>query len=199
MNIKQRCIAKSNRMSLVGMTSLELVVAITMLIVFTSVVAMVSGVIIRFLSPVSGVGDESGEISNGLLVDQQELRQIMQRYVALLEQPGISRERLLGDDPSQPQIAYSLVPGISNPAIACTADPIRIWNLPLNQGNIGRLPPGYRLCVSTTSFQEASLNQLLAKTDTATPGIYVLMAIPEMLTTRQLPIRLLFCRPKPFC
>ena len=171
-----------------GMTVLELLVAVTMLLVFTGVVVMVSGTLFRFLTPVvQGTG--SGSLrSNGLLIDQTELRAIMQSLVSLLEQPGISREQLLG------KIAY---PQSTDPDQACVVDPIRGWNLPLATGSIPALPPGYRLCVWTTSIQEATTQQLLA--GEASPGVYVMQALPEQLTTSHLPSRLLFCRPKPFC
>ena len=171
-----------------GMTVLELLLAVTMLLVFTGVVVMVSGTLFRFLTPVvQGTG--SGSLrSNGLLIDQTELRAIMQSLVSLLEQPGISREQLLG------KIAY---PQSTDPDQACVVDPIRGWNLPLATGSIPALPPGYRLCVWTTSIQEATTQQLLA--GEATPGVYVMQALPEQLTTSHLPSRLLFCRPKPFC
>ena len=79
-----------------GMTVLELLVAVTLLLVFTGVVVLVSGTLLRFLSPmVRGTG--SGTLrSNGLLIDQTELRTTMKRLVSLLEQPGISRSQILG-------------------------------------------------------------------------------------------------------
>ena len=176
-----------------GMTILELLVAVTMLLVFTGVVVMVSGTLFRFLSPiVAGTGPGLLR-SNGLLIDQMELRGIMQSLVSMLEQPGISREQLLGQA-GQSAIAY---PQSTDPDQACVVDPIRGWNLPLDAGSIPSLPPGYRLCVWTTSVQEATTQQLLA--GEASPGVYVMQALPEQLTTSHLPIRLLFCRPKPFC
>ena len=48
---------------------LELLVAVTLLLVFTGVVVFVSGTLLRFLSPiVRGAG--SGIRLNGLLIDQ---------------------------------------------------------------------------------------------------------------------------------
>jgi len=171
-----------------GMTVLELLVAVTMLLVFTGVVVMVSGTLFRFLSPIVQGSGNGPSPSNGLLIDQTELRGTMKTLVSLLEQPGISREQLLG------KIAY---PQSTDPDQACVVDPIRGWNLPLATGSIPALPPGYRLCVWTTSIQEATTQQLLA--GEASPGVYVMQALPEQLTTSHLPSRLLFCRPKPFC
>ena len=60
-----------------GMTVLELLVAVMMLLVFTGVVVMLSGTLFRFLSPiVAGTGTGSLR-SNGLLIDQVALRGIM--------------------------------------------------------------------------------------------------------------------------
>lgn len=177
------------------MTVLELLLAVTMLLVFTGVVVMVSGTIFRFLAPVNqGAGDGTLR-SNGLLVDQMELRGTMKRLASLLEQPGISRGQLLGLEGSA---AIAQDP-TTDPASACVVDPVRAWNLPLPSNSIRPLPPGYRLCLWSSSIQEATLEALLAKQNSASPGIYVLQALPEQLTTSHLPIRLLICRPKPFC
>jgi len=179
------------------MTVLELLLAITMLLVFTGVVMIVGSTIIRFLSPIS-TGSGSGSIrSNGLLVDQKELRATMHKLVSVLEQPGISREKLLATDGSGSAIAYAQS---TDPEQACMINPeSSLVDVPLPLGNIAPLPAGYRICLWTTSIQESSLQQLLDKDIGAQPGIYVIQALPNELTTSHLPIRLLFCRPKPFC
>ena len=178
-----------------GMTVLELLIAVAMLLVFTGVVVMVSGTLLRFLSPIAR-GTGSGTLrSNGLLIDQTELRATMQSLVSLLEQPGISRSQVLGlEVGGRSAIAH---PQSADPGQACVIDPIRAWNLPLGTSSVISLPPGYRLCVWTTSIQEATTKQLMA--GGASPGVYVMQALPEQLTTSHLPSRLLFCRPKPFC
>ena len=178
-----------------GMTVLELLLAITMLLVFTGVVVMVSGTIIRFLSPMNQVNANGPSRSNGLLIDQMELRRTMRRLVSVLEQPGISRAQLLGFQTGVPAIAHAQS---VDPDDACVVDPVGVWNLPLPIGNLAPLPPGYRVCLWSTSIQEPTLQQLQEDSDSS-PGIYVLQALPEQLTTRHLPIRLMFCRPKPFC
>ncbi|MAD08793.1 MAG: hypothetical protein CMP86_15440 [Gammaproteobacteria bacterium] len=176
-----------------GMTVLELLLAITMLLVFTGVVVMVSGTIIRFLSPINS-GSGNGVVrSNGLLIDQKELRSTMQTLASVLEQPGMSREKLLDPDA---RIAFAQS---TDPEQACVINPVRSWSVPISAGNIPSLPAGYRICLWTTSIKESSLQQLMNKDDGAQPGVYVLQALPEELTTSHLPIRLLFCRPKPFC
>ena len=188
---------RTSQSSSSGMTVLELLVAVTMLLVFTGVVVMVSGTLLRFLSPIVQ-GSGSGTLrSNGLLIDQTELRATMQSLVSLLEQPGITRSQFLGlEDKDGGRLAIAH-PQSADPDQACVIDPIRAWNLPLATGSVPSLPPGYRLCVWTTSIQEATMQQLLS--GDASPGVYVMQALPEQLTTSHLPSRLLFCRPRPFC
>ena len=178
-----------------GMTLLESLVATIMLVVFTGVVALVMQFTLRFFNVAESGDRNEFDVSNGVLIDQMELRATMQRLVSLLEQPGISRGLMLGlDDKDRSAIAH---PQTVNPDQACVLDPIRAWNLPLPTGSVPSLPPGYRLCVWTTSIQEATTQQLL--TGGLSPGVYVMQALPEQLTTSHLPSRLLFCRPKPFC
>ena len=179
-----------------GMTVLELLLAITMLLVFTGVVVMVSSTIIRFITPIASGSGSRAVRSNGLLIDQKELRATLNSLVSVLEQPGISREQLLDTVGTGSAIAYTQS---TDPEQACVIDPVSAWKLPLPKGNIAPLPAGYRICLWTTSIQESSLQQLLDEDNRAKPGIYVIQALPEELTTSHLPIRLLFCRPKPFC
>ena len=106
-----------------GMTVLELLLAVTMLLVFTGVVVMVSGTIIRFLSPINQ-GNANGVVrSNGLLIDQMELRRTMHRLVSVLEQPGITRAQLLGFQSGVPAIAHTQS---ANPDVVCVVDPIGV-------------------------------------------------------------------------
>ena len=179
------------------MTVLELLVAVTMLLVFTGTVLVVSSTGVRFLMPLNQGSNVGVTRSNGLLIDQYELRVTMRRLVSLLEQPGISRDQMLVSQAGQRPIARSLS---VEPEQACVVNPVSAWGLQVSD-QLGRLPAGYRLCVWSTSVREASLNQLLRQSpaEPASPGVYVMQALPEQLTTSHLPIRILFCRPKPFC
>lgn len=185
-----------NRSASSGMTLVELTVAIVMLLVFSGVVVMVNETIYRFLYPVEQASSGGLDRSNGLLIDRQELRQLMKRLASLLEQPGISRDRLLGFEAPNSQIAYDFT---TAPSEACVVDPIRAWNLPLESNALDITPAGYRICLWTTSLREAPMTQLMSGDSQAKPGVYVLQAIPEQLTTSHLPIRMLLCRPAPFC
>ena len=77
------------------MTLLETLVAIMMLTVFTGVVAMVMQFTLRFFALAeSGVKNQEFKVSNGVLIDHQQIYIAMDALVDLLSQPGISLERL---------------------------------------------------------------------------------------------------------
>ena len=179
-----------------GMALPELVVAVVMLLVFSGIVLMVNVTIFRFLYPAELMSSGKLNRSNGLLIDRQELRKTMNRLANLLQQPGITRERLLGQVGSNPQIAYDFT---SQTSEACVVDPVRTWNITLDPDSFARTPAGYRFCFWSTSVRESPINQLISGDDQASPGIYILQAIPEQLTTSHLSIRMLVCRPDPFC
>ena len=175
-----------------GMSLLEVLVAILMLVVFTGVVAMVMEFTFRFLGEAESGERNQFDVSNGVLIDHQEIQLAMDQIVEVLAQPGISQQRLLGNESGKPQIAFD--PDADLPQSACPAfDPITAWGLPMNPIS---LPPGYRLCVWTTTAEEPSLDALQ---NGAKPGIYLLQALPERLSSTNLPTRRLFCRPRPFC
>ena len=198
----------------VGMTLLESLVAIVMLVVFTGVVTLVMQFTLRFFSAAESGDRNEFEVSNGVLIDHQQIQMAMDDLVEVLSQPGISLERLKGqercsadDAPSSceactddfsenclPQIAFD---SASDPQRACpAARPVTQWGLPMPDVS---LPPGYRLCLWTTTAVESSLTNLLEDRAGAKPGMYLLQALPESLSSASLPTRRLFCRPRPFC
>ena len=140
-----------------GMTLLESLVAIIMLVVFTGVVALVMQFTLRFFSAAESGDRNEFEVSNGVLIDHQQIQMVMDDLVELLSQPGISLERLKGlercsaDDPPsscaactddfdescRPQIAFD---SGSDPQLACpAARPVTQWGLPMPEVS---LPPG---------------------------------------------------------
>lgn len=169
-----------------GMTLLEALLAMMMLVVFTGIVALVMQFTLRFFKAAeSGEQDVVFEVSNGVLIDHQQIQMVMDDLVEVLSQPGINME----------DIAFE--PEYVNPAVACPpARPVNQWGLPMPEVS---LPPGYRLCLWKTKFEESSMPDLIADDDEAKPGIYLLQALPEQLSSSTLPTRRLFCRPRPFC
>ena len=195
-----------------GMTLLETLVAVGMLVVFTGVVAMVMQFTIRFFSSAELAGERNEfNVSNGVLIDHQQLYIAMDSIVEVLAQPGISLMRFRGEErcavgatssncvpcpdkdreSCHPQIAFS--PQV-DPGLACKSRPVAQWNLSPLMAEV-MLPPGYRLCLWTTTQPEIGMNE----DGEYIAGIYHLQALPQQLSDSNLPTRRLFCRPRPFC
>ena len=192
----------SDNSSASGMSVLELLLATTMLMVFTGVVAAVMEVTLRFMAEaecpvdVSGVrrcNDENTEdVANGVLIDRQRIELMFDQLEPVLVQPGIHHSRIeaisgaLGDPPAQP---------------ACTpAATTSFWAATVPELPVLTFPPGYHICLWRTGLREASMEDLLNPgKSSATPGLYVLQALPTQWNASTLPVRRLFCRPRPFC
>ena len=175
-----------------GMTLLEMLLAMMMLVVFTGVVASVMQFTLRFFSAAESGEQNEFEVSNGVLIDQQQIQMAMDDLVEVLSQPGISMEGL------------AFARKKENIEDACpAAQPVKKWGLPIGEQRSDEIedliPPGYRLCLWKTTAGESSMSVLIADSDGAKPGIYLLQALPEQLSSTSLPTRRLFCRPRPFC
>ena len=197
-----------------GMTSLETLLAIAMLSVFTGVVAMVMQFTLRFFGEAESGELNEFETSNGVLIDHRQLHIAMDSLVEILSQPGISKARLnalercpLDEPPSNcvpcpdnpkvscyPQPKISFDPQLDKPKDACVSRPVTQWGLSQLMDEV-TLPPGYRLCLWTTTEIESNPG---AK-GISTPGLYLLQALPKEIGPSALPTRRLFCRPRPFC
>ncbi len=176
---------RTNKAQQLGMTLLELLVATTMLVLFTGVVALVMQFTLRFFSVAESGEQNEFEVSNGVLIDHQQIQLEIEALVEVLSQPGISLEGIAFD------------PQSVQPNVACpSARPVTKWGLPMQEVS---LPPGYRLCLWKTTAVESSMAALIDDAEGAKPGIYLLQALPEQLSSTSLPSRRLFCRPRPFC
>ena len=167
-----------------GMTLLEMIVAMAMLVVFTGVVVLVMQFTLRFFADAESGDRNEFEVSNGVLIDHQEIQIAMDHLVEVLSQPGIDVD----------MFALNLNdPGV-NLQENCVLNPASEWELPMPEVS---LPSGYRMCLwrtteaETRSFQNSILS--------VNPGLYLLQALPEQLNPTSLPARRLFCRPRPFC
>lgn len=181
-----------------GMTLLEMLLAMSMLVVFTGVVAMVMQVTLRFLAD-AGADDSTAEIRpNGVVIDHAEIHGVMDRLVDVLAQPGVTQALLEGDIPGKSRIAFdqgtspgeACIEGVPDAASGRNRfDLGSRWHLPFPLAV--KLPPSYRLCLWRTSLAERST--------TSTPGVYVLQVLPDRVSASTLPTRRLFCRPRPNC
>ena len=185
-----------------GMSVLELLLAITMLMVFTGVVAVVMEVTLRFMGEaecpvdVSGVrrcnDENTQDVANGVLIDRQQIELLFDQLESVLVQPGIHYSRIqaisgvLGELPAQPACTHS----------ATTS----FWTNAVPELPVLSFPRGYHICLWRTGLPEAAMEDLVNPGNrSATPGLYVLQALPTKLNASTLPVRRLFCRPRPFC
>ena len=180
-----------------GMSLLEMVVAMLMLVMFMAVVVTVLEVSARF----SGEMESGQKGSNGVLIDHQEIQIGFDQLAQVLSQPGITKERLVGVNlkRGQKKVAFS---STADPDSACApagSNPLEYWGLP---GPSLTFPSNYRICVWQTGLVEASIKDLATDgwpQNNAKAGIYVFQALPERSDAANLPTRRLFCRPRPYC
>ena len=194
----------SDDISASGMSVLELLFAITMLMLFSGVVAAVMEVTLRFAGEAECPVDVNGiprcneantndeDVAHGVLIERQRIEVLFDQLEEVLVQPGIHYSRIasisapIGSSPNQP---------------ACTpAASTAFWTARVPELPSLTFPRGYHVCLWQTGLREASMENLLDPTNnSATPGLYVLQALPTQLNASTLPIRRLLCRPRPFC
>ena len=164
-----------------GMSLLEMLLSISMLIVFTGVVAMVMQFTLLFFS--ESESGNSNSFSNGVLIDHRQLHIAMDALVEVLSQPGV---RLAN-------ISYSQE---DRPVDVCTYDPVGDWGLEedfMDANEINDLLPyGYRMCLWKTT-KTGPIESVTS------PSIYLLQALPEKRGPSGLPTRRFFCSSRPVC
>ena len=158
-----------------ALSALDFFISLSIFVVFISVFLSVAQIVIKYSS------DYQGNIagSPGTAADQHLIFTGFEKLINILSQPGFSRKKI-----------NSI---INNNYIKCTFNPSSLWDLP---GEKIIFPTGYKICLSATPLFESNLNELI---DGSRPGIYVLHAVPEKISARYLPLRKIFCRPKPYC
>ena len=193
----------SENRSASGMSVLELLLATTMLVVFTGVVAAVMEVTLRFMGEAECPVDVSGvrrcndenmvDVANGVLIDRQQIEVLFDQLEQVLVQPGIHLSRIESISGSLGSLPEDVCTPAASTDVWSSND--KIPDLP-----VLIFPRGYHICLWQTGLREASMENLLAPANnSATPGLYVLQALPTQLNASTLPIRRLICRPRPFC
>tara|TARA_B100000965_G_scaffold364505_1_gene348220 strand:+ start:44 stop:616 length:573 start_codon:yes stop_codon:yes gene_type:complete len=177
-----------------GMSLVEIIISITLLsLFFTTYVSFV-----RISSRFNNKQLTDLNNSNGLLIDHHYLFLTLEKYSDLLSQPGIK----LLDINNIKQTKVSNLPS------GCSLSPAIDWELPINQKPLPVINwtpsnAGYAICLKSSSIIESSLSDLVSKSKgnsiDANPGLYYLLALPNEVSIDRLPVRKLFCRPKPFC
>lgn len=184
-----------------GMSLLELLLAVSMLSVFTGVVAAVMEVTLQFVGEVECPVDVDGVrrcnetttdiVANGVLIDRHNIETLFDEIEHVLVQPGVSLAQIN-------KLSAALN---KKPRDVCFPN-VQIWRDIFSGLNFpdSNLPRGYHVCLWRTSLPESEIQSLLDPSNkSATPGIYVLQALPTQLNPSNLPVRRLICRPRPFC
>ena len=162
-----------------GMTLPELILAMLMLTAFTAITAMVTQFTSSFFQPLN-VEDKG--IVNDRLNDNSKINKAFDSIIEILSQPGIDQNFVR--------------------SLKCTSLPQDLkdpkkWNIPTVSTTA--IPKSYNICIKPSSLIESNYQSLLTDVD-AKPGIYILYSKPVGgVTANAIPIRRIFCRPKPFC
>ena len=171
-----------------GMSLVEAMISILMASIFMSIYAMVVEVIGKFTPSISNQMNES----EGLVIDHHKLQITLDQYARVLEQPGITKEKINEIISSQN----------NNLPQGCSLNPSNDWDIPVKLKPIDNMnwepaTASYAICLFNSGIGESNLSEMI--NNVGQPGIYILMGLPQTISTNSLPIRRLFCRPRPFC
>ena len=167
------------RLNSEGMTIPELVLAVLMLTAFMGITVMVTSFTSRFFQPLNEEAKEEyilaeKEISDKIN-DHYQINRTIDSIIEILSEPGIEKSFILN--------------------LECTSLPSMDWNIPSIDTNA--IPKSYKICIKSTSLAESNYSEL---SNGAKPGIYILYSKPENgVSVNSIPVRRIFCRPKPFC
>jgi len=156
-----------------GLTLPELVLAVLMLTAFTGVTVMVTGFTSRFFKPLNV---ESEKEFTDVLNVNNKINKTIDSIIEIFSEPGIDRN-FISD-------------------LECTSLPSSEWNIPSIDNDA--VPQSYKICIKPTILSESSITEL--SNSGGKPGIYILYSKPDDgVTVNAIPVRRIFCRPKPFC
>jgi len=164
-----------------GMTLPELVLATLMLTAFTAITVMVTQFTSDFFQPLN-VDDK--DLKYDWLNDNSKINKAFDSIIEYLSQPGIEMNTVLNlaNDPEK----------------KCVTLPKTEWGIPTLSSDA--IPTSYKICIEQSSLTESNYLDLIKNDGTGKPGIYILYSKPMSgVTVNAIPIRRIFCRPKPFC
>tara|TARA_Y100001968_G_C19387708_1_gene733789 strand:+ start:686 stop:1279 length:594 start_codon:yes stop_codon:yes gene_type:complete len=183
-----------------GMSMIEMIFSLLLVTIFmatsVSILNLTSIILGKSNSQINGKFTKSADnyLSQGVIIDQYKLQTSMDLYIETLAQPGITLEKINNIKSTQ----------YGNLLKGCSLSPLLDWNIPVKQNplsneNWSPSSINYAICLRSTSLAESTLSDLINNSSGAKPGIYVLLALPEKVTTNSLPARRVFCRPDPYC
>ena len=163
-----------------GMTLPELILAILMLTAFTGVSVVIVQYTSRFFQPLNEEAKEEYISSNkelqDMLNDHTQLNNAFDSIIEIFSEQGINKDFIL--------------------SLECTSLPSLEWNIP--SIDTKAIPKSYKICLKPSSLSESSYSRL--SNGEGKPGIYILYSKPDNgVSVNAIPIRRIFCRPKPFC
>ena len=168
-----------------GMTLPELILATMMLGAFTSLFVLVSQFTSKFFQKDLRTDIEADIqifTDNDTLNVQYNLYQTFDSLKTYLAQPGYNKNFFLDLN--------------SNPL--CSDDPENEWNIPSSYEI--KVPSDNKICIKEL-IPESPIEDFVK--DSFKPGIYILYSLPKVenkeLTFNKIPVRTIFCRPRPFC
>lgn len=175
-------IRKDNQLNK-GMTLPELILATIMLGAFTAVFVVVSQFTSKFFQKNLRSDTENTTFQdNDILNTQNNLYLSFDSLKSYLSQPGFNN---------------AFFSGISSNA-SCTDDPQKDWNIPSSYEI--KIPTDNKICIREL-IPESPIQDFVK--DSFKPGVYILYSRPkinnEELTFNKIPVRTIFCRPRPFC
>tara|TARA_Y100001968_G_C19423334_1_gene753004 strand:+ start:1904 stop:2485 length:582 start_codon:yes stop_codon:yes gene_type:complete len=176
-----------------GMTVIEMIVAIYMLVLFLTVSVLITELSMRYL----GKNDDNSKVSGiprNAINDQYNLSLFLDRYAAVLSQPSISLSKISSIESSKE----------GDLPLGCSFTPNLSWQVPVSStipsaGNWTPGGSGYAICLRSTPLRESSLSELIENNANAKPGIYFLLGLNNEISTTKIPLRKIFCRPSSFC
>ncbi len=166
-----------------GMTLPELILAIVMMGTFTALYAVVSQFTSKFFQKNLRVDTETNTYQeNDILNAQSNLYKNFDSLKLYLSQPGYNNSFFT---------TLSSTP-------ACSDDPQNDWNIPSSYEI--KVPIDNKICLQQL-IPESPFQDFVK--DSFKPGIYILYSLPKVdnneLTFNKIPVRTIFCRPRPFC
>ena len=164
-----------------GMTLPELVLAVLMLTAFTAITVMVTEFTSRFFQPLNEEAKEEYISSNkefsDVLNHHSQINNAFDSIIEIISEPGIDKNFILN--------------------LECSSLPSLEWSIPSIDTNA--IPKSYKICIKPSSLVESNYPDIISDKD-GKPGIYILYSKPVGgITVNAIPIRRIFCRPKPFC
>ena len=157
------------------MTLPELILAISMMTAFTGITVMVTKYTTRFFQPSYEESKSSNKGLKDQFYDHYQINEAFDSIIEILSQPGISKDTIFN--------------------LKCTSSPSE-WDIP--SFDTKPIPKSYKICVSSTPLIESNYEK--SDNPPVKPGIYILYAKPENgISVNAIPLRRIFCRPKPFC